>query len=1075
MLGFITRAVFGLEVTENKGMVRISGIRAYELIDDINKTFGTTRVTVNMLSRATRTYVDFHSFFLIDVEYIVRTLSKQKHTRLGRRGYVKMHEALLENTWLRNLTQVYPSIFNKDRLKEIKFTLLPHQTDFIDYYDTVIPKYNLRGMLMAATPGSGKTISAIAVSVCYEAKNVIIVAPKNSVFRVWEKTLLEDMNGKQTTWVQASGKPMPQPKDCRWYIFHYESLDKAVELAGQLKTERCTIVLDESHNMNEMKSLRTERFVTMCRSMTNSIVVELSGTPMKAMGAEAIPLISAIDPLFNANCVEKFKKIYGREAKAATAILANRLGIIMYKVNKEESKIEEPVEHILKVTVPHAERFTLDTIKKDMNVFILERTEHYKTNKAYYHELYYAALKEFESTRAGMLVDPQTYETYTTYVNEFKKRGYDPLSSPPKALFCNDFEKNIIIPSLSATTKKNFRLSKSVVKYVNLKIRGECLGTVLSRARTDCNLAVLDNLDLASLIDGAQKKTLVFTSYVELVKATKEKLEEQGYHPLCVYAETNAQLPQMVKRFGEDESINPLIATYQSLSTAVPLIMANRVILLNAPFRIHEKEQTVARANRLGQDKTVDVYNVLLDTGTEPNISTRSNDIMEWSREQVNAIMGFDNIDSGVALESHLQGAECLVDIDNHYFEGEQNQMESSIEDAKGYVVDLIDNSISINTQINTLTNEISTINHFINSTNSILNNGSTLNKASLEMYSIIAPSINLVAAAPHPSNMLMTVASLEDQKIKRKSILKRLFELLLTLLESMMNYFQDATQEFTDNLAKCRLLKRVITEGKTKAFSDDRGVVTINGGHWLTRGGSLSPETHLTDMEWQRDTTLKIVNLLIGKYDKMIPEFNRTLNNLSVSTDLNTMPTIMTTLRTLTSLLPEAKKTTTTETLTYTSSTYMGGRQMRLRYPVKGDSKSLINNHSLFLFKTSTVVSGNNDPEMKCNVLNKNQALQLLDLLILNNRELTHVNAFVNAIHKESKRFIKDAERVEDKSASALDEEQMSTLVAQLTLMINGVKALSSFTKDFVSINNHASKVSINYIVKSANHHVAE
>lgn len=110
-----------------------------------------------------------------------------------------------------------------------------------------------------------------------------------------------------------------------------------------------------------------------------------------------------------------------------------------------------------------------------------------------------------------------------------------------------------------------------------------------------------------------------------------------------MFAETNNNLPQIVKRFDEDENINPLIATYQSLSTAVPLIMANTLILLNAPFRIHEKEQTVARANRLGQDKTVQVYNVFLDTNGEPNISTRSLDIMEWSKEQVNVIMGFKN------------------------------------------------------------------------------------------------------------------------------------------------------------------------------------------------------------------------------------------------------------------------------------------------------------------------------------------------------------------------------------------------------------------------------------------------
>ena len=68
--------------------------------------------------------------------------------------------------------------------------------------------------------------------------------------------------------------------------------------------------------------------------------------------------------------------------------------------------------------------------------------------------------------------------------------------------------------------------------------------------------------------------------------------------------------------------------------------MANTAILMNSPFRDHEYQQACARVDRIGQDSTVNIINVLLDTGTEPNISTRSNDIMQWSKEQVAALLG---------------------------------------------------------------------------------------------------------------------------------------------------------------------------------------------------------------------------------------------------------------------------------------------------------------------------------------------------------------------------------------------------------------------------------------------------
>lgn len=647
----LSRMLGIVAVKEDNNIITINGIDVALFVADIKEQYQTSKVTTNMFISYTASSIKFHSFFLIDVEYIVRFLSNQRKTKLGKRTYLKIIDEIKENTWLGRLEKSSPSIFDKSKIKEIKYDLLKHQSEFIDYYDKVIPRYKLKGLLMAAAPGTGKTISSIAVACAYGSENVIIVAPKNSVFRVWEATLRDSMAVEQTYWVYASGQPEPPTNQNRWYIYHYEALDKAIELSKSLGSKKCCVILDESHNFNDIKSLRTERFIKMCQGMKNSIIVELSGTPMKALGFEAIPLIKAIDPLFTDACVDAFKKMYGKEAKKATSILANRLGIIMYKVEANETEIQEPIEHTVKVTVRDAERFTLEALKVDMANFIKQRTVFYNTNKAAYEATYNRCMKIFEEKGLPLVPQKDDYTTYKKYIREFADRGYDPYTSPPKAVFCNTFEKNYIIPSLPQEDRNKFRDAKSVVKYVDLKIRGECLGTVLSKARMECNRAVLEALDIASIIDNAEKKTLIFTSYVEVVKSAEKKLIDLGYKPLTVFAETNNQLPAIIKQFGNDDNVNPLIATYQSLSTAVPLTMANRIILLNAPFRIHEKEQTIARANRLGQDKTVHVFNVFLDTGDTPNISTRSNDIMEWSKEQVNQLMGFKN-DIAVGLES---------------------------------------------------------------------------------------------------------------------------------------------------------------------------------------------------------------------------------------------------------------------------------------------------------------------------------------------------------------------------------------------------------------------------------------
>jgi hypothetical protein len=137
--------------------------------------------------------------------------------------------------------------------------------------------------------------------------------------------------------------------------------------------------------------------------------------------------------------------------------------------------------------------------------------------------------------------------------------------------------------------------------------------------------------------------------------------------PMAVYGKTNADLNATIKQFEADIDINPLIATFQSLSTAVPLVMADTMIMLNSPFRTYIYEQAISRIHRLGADTQTTVYVMHLDTGDKPNISTRSADIMQWSKEQVEAIMGitssFDVTEDGdgiIISNESIDISECI-------------------------------------------------------------------------------------------------------------------------------------------------------------------------------------------------------------------------------------------------------------------------------------------------------------------------------------------------------------------------------------------------------------------------------
>jgi hypothetical protein len=314
---------------------------------------------------------------------------------------------------------------------------------------------------------------------------------------------------------------------------------------------------------------------------------------------------------------------------------------VTYKVDSN-NVVKIGVHHIpKKIQIPNGQSYTLNAIRQEMRAFIEERVKHYSSNMRQYERMYENALSHFYRTLVTS-EQKDAFKTYEKYIKVIRK-GYDPSMMKDQATYCNKYEKSVILPALPKQLKEDFKASKSVVKYYKLKVQGEALGQILGRKRAQCIIDMVPHMGLEQIIDTGLKKTLMFTSYVGAVDAAGDYLKGRGYHPLRVYGETNNELASMVNEFGRNEDANPMIATYQSLSSAVPLVMANTMVMFNSPFRSFEYDQAVARCKRLGQDEDVYITDVALDTGDEPNISTRTIDIMTWSRESVNEIMGFEN------------------------------------------------------------------------------------------------------------------------------------------------------------------------------------------------------------------------------------------------------------------------------------------------------------------------------------------------------------------------------------------------------------------------------------------------
>lgn len=536
------------------------------------------------------------------------------------------------------------------------------------------------------------TIGGLALALIAEADKVIVLCPKRAVNEVWTSTLDLRFKEKQYYWhsndeveqtglaargnslnaqvvagprpynAAAFGTKLPDP-DAKWFVFHYESLDTALALVGgsygPWKSKRTVILLDECHNLNVASSQRSSKFVELCRAAEAKYVLWASGTPIKAIGNEAIPFLRTIDRYFTPEVQERFVKIFGKQASRAVDILSHRIGLSSFKVPKADVVTVQVSELTKNVSFKGAYDYTLDKIRDEIKKFVDERLTYYKINYRMFRAQYDDLIIKYKRTIRDK-EELENFGLYQRYVEHLNK-NFDPRADADIVVFCNRFEAAKIVPKLSNQDRKVFRHVTSIVKYVSLKVRGEALGRILTRRRIDCFVSMIPHCGLPQIIDGSKKKTLIFTSYVEVVKQLDQYLRKEGYSPVLVYGDTNKMLASIMKEFRENPDANPMIATFDSLSTAVPVIEANTCVLMNQPFRDYEREQATSRVNRLGQDTPVNIITTLVDTGMEPNISTRSNEILEWSRASVAAIMGLGDLDDAVfSTEEFVPNEETL-------------------------------------------------------------------------------------------------------------------------------------------------------------------------------------------------------------------------------------------------------------------------------------------------------------------------------------------------------------------------------------------------------------------------------
>lgn len=604
-----------------------------QFFNKLRKEYKTTKlehlfevIGIRLFSANSRTIV-IHRFFVPELLYLLNKYNFPK----------SLINTIQSNTWVGKPVTVDTTADMSLISKNINVKLYPHQEEFIKNYTTNKITNRLRGYLLSFEQGLGKTITALALMEGLKKKHVVIICPKNTMVETWQAHLNRYfVTTSGNVHVVGFTKGPLNPYD-RWVIVNYERIDEVSEFLVKNKLDDLGIIVDESHNFLRTSSLRTQLLIDLAKFNKDADILLLSGTPLKSTGVEMVPMLHVLDPYFDEEALSIFKKTFGFNTNIANDVLSARLDRMMTRVKKDILELPEKKESTIAIRMPTGWKYTASQVEKEIVTFVKQRQDYYNQNL----QLYISAFdKAIEWLRDEPTVGGQPeFQRYLDIIDELRESTIYDARGNSDIVWANQYEKDVLIPALPEDLRKQFIWSKSVVKYLPLKIKGEVIGQLLTRLRMQMTSEMMTAADLKQYVDKAMKKTVVFTSYVDTIELAYNYFKQEGYNPLAVYGKTASELTTTIDRFQNDQSLNPLIASLKMLSTGATLTAANTVIFLNKPWRSVEYQQASDRVHRIGQDTECEIISLVLDTGKEANLSTRMEEIMQWSGDQFDQIV----------------------------------------------------------------------------------------------------------------------------------------------------------------------------------------------------------------------------------------------------------------------------------------------------------------------------------------------------------------------------------------------------------------------------------------------------
>jgi SNF2 family DNA or RNA helicase len=567
-------------------------------------------------------------FFALEVYKIFLDLSEYYKLPY----YTNVANKIWNKTWISKFQDRQNVETDITPLNNLNFEAKDYQRKFIEEYESLKNIYELEGYILSFEQGLGKTFTAIGLSECLKyVEQVIIVCP-NSLKENWAyevRDYFKEFQMNEAVWKSKvyvhNNQKYQFTKDTRYVIVNQESIHKIYKLA---KKKNVMIIVDESHNFRNIDSQRSQELLKLKEITNCKDNLLMSGTPLKASPDELIPALRMIDPYFTPKMAVIYRQAFKSNSYDIYRVVRERFDRSIYrKTKKEVLKLPDKIIDEIVYQIPNADNYLMNTLANQVSLRFEEIYEEKVKNLGPLRKEFRNLVMQFSSAPVAETKDYLDYIDCTIsgkefhYVFEHRQMIYD------------NFLKDFVYPNIPNKEEQE-RLKFLENKYIHVKqsAMGLALGEVLPIARANCytDMFKYNIKDVIKRINNAEKKTVIFTQFLNVANYITDALNKNKVGALKIIGETKDRM-DVINKFKCDERIEVLVATSQTLSTGVTLTEANQIIFFGTPYRDADFQQCCDRIHRIGQTHTAYIYKTILDTGDELNVTTRMNDILNWS------------------------------------------------------------------------------------------------------------------------------------------------------------------------------------------------------------------------------------------------------------------------------------------------------------------------------------------------------------------------------------------------------------------------------------------------------------